>query len=77
VARKKAKKEWYIVTVEETIQRKYLGEATSAREARKSGCEFLGTVDSGDNPEKFVRAVGFPTEQEARESHAAWVDWGA
>jgi hypothetical protein len=88
MARKKAN-QWYIVTQEYTVQRKYLVPATSAREARSldlphAGYEgdneddwydsLLGAIDEDPRP-RTVRAVGFPTKDEAMESDEAWVEW--
>ncbi len=89
MACKKANNQWYIVTQEYTVQRKYLVPATSAREARSldlpyAGFEgdneddwydsLLGAIDE-DPHSRTVRAVGFPTKDEAMESDEAWVEW--
>jgi hypothetical protein len=77
MARKKANNQWYIVWQEHIVDRKYLVEATSAREARKMGYdELLGCIDEDDHP-KTTRAVGFPTKEEALDSEEAWVEWHA
>jgi hypothetical protein len=78
MARKKVNNQWYIVTVEEAILRKYLVEVTSAREARKMDYdELLGAIDDCYNPMKVVGTKGFPTKDEALESDDAWVEWHA
>ena len=78
MAGKKANNQWYIVTVEEVIERKYVVQATSAREARKMyGDELLGAIDNCDNPMKITRAKGFLTKEEALDSDESWVEWDA
>jgi len=77
MARKKSNNQWYLLETNEITIRKYVVEATSAREARSSEDRFddlLGAIDDDPHP-KVVRATGFATREEAVESDDAWVQW--
>jgi hypothetical protein len=77
MARKKARNNWYIVGMTYIVDRMYLVEATSAREARRmENEELLGAIDEDDRPQ-VVSATGFPTKEAALASDAAWVEWEA
>ena len=75
--RKKTGNQWYIVTTHAIVERKYLVEATSAREARRE-CDWSnGLLGANDEDEdvKIVRTKGFKTKEEAEESDEAYVEW--
>ena len=78
MARKKSNTQWYLLETHEITVRKYVVQATSAREARSSKDRFddlLGAIDDDPHP-KIVRATGFATREEAVESDEAYVVWG-